>query len=247
MTRISLSVVALLAVGLASAPASAFLFTENFSSHTVGGGIHGTNGWFSAHGSDDVPVNDNINNPVSGMVGKYGDMSPGAGSADGNMHANAAGVGGGLDPNGTYSLKWRSYALSGTSVEVGFKRAGASQGVRLQLDENFNGNSGRILFRGTEGDGDDTLPWHLIGDNDWADFELRIDQNRVELHIDGVHSGNRNMSAAAMQDIVGIHIWSDYSNFRNGGYIDNIVFTPEPGTLALLGVGGLLALRRRRA
>jgi len=42
-----------------------------------------------------------------------------------------------------------------------------------------------------------------------------------------------------------------FHNREGGGhvaYLDNvsIVFSPEPGTLSLLAIGGLLALRRRR-
>ncbi len=249
---ITLSVAAFLIVGLATGPASAkVLFTEDFSGHALDpgpgfmlrGGIHGTNGWFSAHGTDNVRVSDT---PVLGMVGNYGDMSPGQGFADGNMHSNNAGIGGGMDPNAEYRLTWTQTVLADTSVELGLRK-GTRQHARLGLSDRFNNYAGLITLRGPEGD--DTVNWDHIGDGGTADFEMIITQDRVSFEIDGVGVGARQMDAATMAQIDGIHIWSDYSNNRNGGYIDNIMLTlvPEPGTFSLLALGSLMALRRRAA
>ena len=252
-TRRSFSVVVFFAVGLAAGPASAtVLFTEDFSGHALDpgpgfmhrGGINGTNGWFLGHGTDNVRVSDT---PVLGMVGNYGDMSPGQGSSDGNRHSNDAGIGGGMDPNAEYRLTWTQTVLAATSVEVGLRK-GTRQHARLGLSDRFNNYAGLILLRGPEGD--DTVSWeNHIGDGGTADFEMIITQDRVSFEIDGVGGGGRQMDAATMAQIDGIHIWSDYSNNRNGGYIDNIMLTlvPEPGTFSLLALGSLIALRRRRA
>ena len=228
---ITLSVAAFLIVGLAAGPASAtVLFTEDFSGHaldpgpgfTFRGGINGTNGWFLGHGTDNVRVS---NTPVLGMVGNYGDMSPGQGSSDGNMHSNDAGIGGGMDPDAEYRLTWTQTVLADTSVEFGLRK-GTRQHARLGLQDRFNNYAGRILLRGPEGD--DTVSWdNHIGDGGTADFEMIITQDRVSFEINGVGVGGRQMDAATMAQIDGIHIWSDYSNNRNGGYIDNITLALE--------------------
>ncbi len=47
-------------------------------------------------------------------------------------------------------------------------------------------------------------------------------------------------------DEVELKFTLDYYSSGKVAYLDNIALVPEPGSLALLGLGGLVALRRRR-
>ena len=75
------------------------------------------------------------------------------------------------------------------------------------------------------------------------------------MHYMGVHpDGTKAAIAAAANQVIrefslldGSHIGPQLvpSNSGNGG-ISAVSYTPEPGTLALMAVGGLMVLRRRR-
>ncbi|MAE67627.1 MAG: hypothetical protein CMJ18_25515 [Phycisphaeraceae bacterium] len=244
-TRMMLSAAALLAVGLVAVPASAdTLFLDGFSNHTSGNSINGVNDWIQRPlgGTEELQINDTGSFPAPGMIGNYVDGT--IGSSDGAASLNDAGLTGGMDPTMEYVLSWTHHALDNTSnVEIGFKSGTSPNGPRIVLDGQFNGNGGRVLWRGPT-ISDDTQGW--VGDNTTHVFEIVVNSSSVQMLIDGQATGGGPMDAATMAQFDGIFIFHDHSGGRDAGYIDNIMLTPEPGTLALLGLGALAALRRRR-
>lgn len=96
----------------------------------------------------------------------------------------------------------------------------------------------------------------------WQTYQMNFDYTNLTIeflagpdkdNLTLLHTGNMAF-ATTVEELV---IFSD--NFQStgggsvlgnphgpGGDVDNIIFKPEPGTLAMLGAGALLAIRRRR-
>lgn len=69
------------------------------------------------------------------------------------------------------------------------------------------------------------------------------DGGQVRFYIDDALVGTSSRSGA---DISVITLGQNFSNYENFWY-DGVLVTPEPASLALIGLGGLALLRRRRA
>lgn len=90
--------------------------------------------------------------------------------------------------------------------------------------------------------------------NTWTHLELRYTAANTtsELYINGAATGATLVGSlgSSSQMTVGATILNNSTNFEGlfKGTIDEVTVTvvPEPGSLALLGLGGLIILRRRR-
>ncbi len=90
----------------------------------------------------------------------------------------------------------------------------------------------------------------------WHTYTVTVGANSVDFTLDLNSDGNINATAsvAAVAGAGGFNAIrlggpSDLSSAGGGAHFDNILLetVPEPGSLALLGLGGLAVLRRRRA
>jgi len=227
-TRRSFSVVVLLIVGLAAGPASAFLFTESWEGHASPSSVYSANGWSQGSpsgGGGKLQVTDVGTNPAPGMTGNYAFTTIDTGT-DGSS-VNDAGIGGGMDPSGTYTLKWTHHHLDQTSgLDFGFRTtSGLWDGPYVTLNGQFNGNSGQVYSQ-RPFEGSDNVGWP--GDDTTTTYEILVTSSRFELSRNGGEISGGSMTSDFMQTINGIFIWHDTSNTRNSGYIDNITLALEP-------------------
>ena len=243
--------VAGLAIGclLAGQAMAVILFSDDFEAgtgHTVGNPITDANGWYVQVFNGDMRAS--VNNTVEpGMTGQFADGVNLIGFSDGVGNRNDAGIAGGMDTNLEYilSFTWGNTGDATHNTEFGFTHTSSMFGTRATLEGAFNLNAGhsRLIARDH---GDDGAGWP--GDGAVNDYQLVINATSVALFRDGSQVAGAPMNPATMAGHNGIYWWLDASGGRNAGRIDNITLEviPEPATLGLLALGGLLVLRRRR-
>jgi len=94
---------------------------------------------------------------------------------------------------------------------------------------------------GADGTDIDTLGLTQIG----STYNIPLLPGGLTAGVDTTRSGSVDVSSLA----AGTTIWMDFSEPTSTLLVDNVIVTanvPEPGSLALLGLGGLLIARRRR-
>jgi len=109
---------------------------------------------------------------------------------------------------------------------------------------NDDANQADTVYLGSMADG--RLP---IQYDAWVEVsaDIDLDANSVEVFYGGTSLGATTWSKGA-EAVHGIDVMDIFpiSNDASVMYYDDISLTPEPATLAMLGVGGLMMLRRRR-
>jgi len=95
--------------------------------------------------------------------------------------------------------------------------------------------------------GTTTLP---IQYDKWVEVraDIDLDANTVEVFYGGTSLSGGQISWSKNQLVHGIDVLDIFpvSDDASIMYYDDISLTPEPATMALLGIGGLMMLRRRR-
>lgn len=176
---------------------------------------------------------------------------------------------------GAFTPKFKDFLTPTFNVDIRIDDIGGSNYTVTPQTPLQGFSTSRVIFAYTgyiyalddlDGPGPGTLQFVTIGlfdpfASDWMTFQFDYDyanlsvkysmgpdkNNLTLLHTGYLYGGTQ------VEEIV---LFSD--NFQNtgsgaasgdprgpGAYIDNIVAKPEPGTLAMLGIGALLALRRR--
>lgn len=95
-----------------------------------------------------------------------------------------------------------------------------------------------------------SMSQHLYGKGTWLGALFTGEHNRVAYGITGgvttIEIAQIIMTAADA-DTVGTHVWGDMGTKTQGGrHFDTMIGVPEPASLGLLAVGGVMALIRRR-
>lgn len=145
----------------------------------------------------------------------------------------------------------------GETLSVDISRTGGD--IRLSVSTaavgpNFGGNNGfRLKYTGSTtiqaqayGGGNTNFSDLTIASSDITLFITRDDADTLIFgHNSGagdVTLGSRNVTGLPAGGLfVGVESFGDFTNT-----FDNLQIIPEPGSLALLGLGGLLIVRRRR-
>lgn len=163
-----------------------------------------------------------------------------------------------------YAMIYSGLSLGvGQELQVDFSRANTgtqdlglyvggtapTTGVRQDYVAMYARDNGQVFSRGFDG----ATEYGLVGD--WGNVPLtslfiaRTAENTFET---GYYIGDartvmvtRTPGFANSADVVGIY--ADVRNAGTLGSLDNFRIVPEPATMALLGLGGLGLLRRRRA
>jgi len=161
-----------------------------------------------------------------------------------------------------YAMIYGGLSLAvGEEVQIDITHSGASQDIGLYVGGTtptynvrqdyiamYSRGDGDVFTRGFDG----TSEYGLIGD--WGNpahdklFIARTAVNTFEAgYYDGATRtvlGTRTPTYANEADVVGF-----YADVRGAGVLgnlDNLTIIPEPATIALLGLGGLALLRRKR-
>jgi PEP-CTERM motif len=91
-------------------------------------------------------------------------------------------------------------------------------------------------------------------DYDSTTFDVTYSMGPDKLNLSPLYTGTYGWGGTQVEEILfagdnfqntGFGSFSDPINNIPATYVDNLVLKPEPGTLAMLGIGALLALRRR--
>jgi hypothetical protein len=82
--------------------------------------------------------------------------------------------------------------------------------------------------------------WDMTGTN----FGVGLDGETV--HVSYNYGAYKNATYASATDAYGSFMFAYNADAPVALYIDNIMFTPEPATISLLGLGGLALLRRKK-
>ncbi len=90
--------------------------------------------------------------------------------------------------------------------------------------------------------------------NAWTSRSVTVDAMGGWRYIDSLASGTVTASMVSesdlltvLSDLQGFYIRGEYTNGPDRAALDNVFFTPTPGALSLLGLGGLIVSRRRRS
>jgi len=110
----------------------------------------------------------------------------------------------------------------------------------------------RVLFSSTSattgfnymGTAFDGVAPHQGGNGAGASTVIDGNQAANKVHVSGIYTLPSTLDPGASMWLR-FHDWNDNATYDHLLAIDNVVVLPEPATLCLLAVGGLLALRRR--
>ena len=227
---------------LAFAPAVALAqpFSDNFDGYANGTNLHGVGGWLgwdNDPGSAGFVRNAQSNSAphslaidgtapagfVSDLVQEF--STPGTGSynlsVDTYFPANSTGA--------QFFIMLNRYNVGGSKNWSTQTRFDHATGMVTETDSGI-GQSGSVP---------------IVYDQ-WApiDMVIDLDNDLVSLAYNGsAVFTNQAWSQSGDLDIGAVDLWS---NFASVMYYDNFVLTPEPSSIALLALGGVFLVRRRR-
>ena len=227
------AVVAVVAMAATGARAA---WSDGFEGYDVGTGVISKGawvGWEGAAGNDGVVTSDQAHSGDNSLqVG---------GEAMVDIVPQFSGV-----TSGVWTFSAWTYIPSGTTG--GFDMGGLSRHKNFQGAGNTQwfGHLGFGLGDGTNG----TFGSEAVQYDTWVEINsvLDIDAHTFDLYYDGAPSGSGAWGAGLDSALVGLDVWTGAG--AGVMYVDDMSLVPEPGTLSLLGVGGicllLAGLRRRR-
>lgn len=136
------------------------------------------------------------------------------------------------------SMRYGTAGNSGRSYTFAWDNSGNSSTL-LQLAMRFTSTGPSLIEVFSSSDGGSTFSATPIWTLDTVAMNHR---NSTYRYYEFSAAGLDNVSTSALRMVF---TWTNSSNTGNVR-MDNLTITPTPGSLALLGLGGLAALRRRR-
>jgi len=236
MTKYVSVLAVLLMVGVTQA-AYVTLVSEDWES--------GTDGWVNYGASDPHPALDNTQNTTPG-----GQWSLRTADNASTNYTNAIDWNFSEETDKSWYVEWSMMDTGSTReyLQLQSYKDGALQ--QLIAFGTYNGTGGgsnyfaRIAVGGTA--------WTLTDiprvDNVWHTFRIEQDGATGQLTF-SVDGDEWTTSSTAVFGVTKMRLGSGLTNAGHGAFFDDVVFAavPDPATLALLGMGGLMFVRRRRA
>jgi hypothetical protein len=163
--------------------------------------------------------------------------------------------GGSLITSGKWTISYRLYvpsdANSNCYLDMYFSQV-AMTGTQTGFEDGGWLRAGRPTGTISYGTGNNDPNTPLVFDQ-WKEVKLVIDlgADTVTASYNGTtfHTGDWNTAELTVPSIGGLNFWTGGPNLvgQTGTfYVDDFNVTPEPATMALLGIGGLMMIRRRR-
>ena len=216
--------------------AAAAPYSTNFESFTLGP-VHGQDGWVNDNVGDSAIAPVIVNDPTGGGHGKVLRIDPPIDELD-------------YAWSGAFRACGNLVAEGATKLELSWDQWRTDFIDNLWIVENPDLTG----WQAQEWDGSmypistDLLPSTALSDQQWQNIRLAFDvqAGTLEGFVDNVSFGVATGQTFDKFRGMDFQVMVTYGGVNGPNYIDNVNLTPEPATLALLALGGLGPLRRRR-
>lgn len=239
-----------------STPALAWI--ETFDGFTPGVGVVG-GGWAGFNNGDFFPAAVDVTAGGLGFSGGATDKAavlPGGEGAAGRKHTNI--LAGLVVPNSTLILYADVKNPNGQVAQLfiaGDTDLTDGNAPTNQIRFNARGNSGSSFWTSHTGGASDsaTVGGLTSPSGGWGSMKIEVDLNgsavvtAARVYVNNIQEGTVSFNGTPLWTPTQVGFILD-STSDNAKYMDNFTVTvvPEPSVMALMGLGGLAMLRRRR-
>ncbi len=227
----------LLLLALCGVASAATMFSENFDSGTIGSNLQ----QMDTDGTGLIVENGSVRGQW-GYRRYVATVDSGYNSGDWTFDID-------IDAQHTGSGEGIAFIGFGSAGrDTGWYDVPTSDNTYVQLGE--GGGGGAINFSSPAGT---EFNWSLLGGNGLKHVRVTKSGNNLTFEVDTDYTGIFTSDWSKTFDITST--WQSYNDtnsrlffgtYSTGTYFDNVSVVPEPCTLALLGIGGIVAMRRKK-